>query len=90
VVLRRFGDHPSLTELIATMQPGDELRKFDSPREKHGEGGADALDTPFSIMARLRGWLFCSLVDALYLDGRRINAFLDNSAPRGIRDLVAL
>ncbi len=32
-VLRRYGDGGPLGELLAAMQPGDELRKFNSPRQ---------------------------------------------------------
>jgi hypothetical protein len=32
VVLRRYGDGGPLGKLVAAMQPGDELRKFNSPR----------------------------------------------------------
>ena len=31
-VRRRYGDGGLIGELVAAMQPGDELRKFDSPR----------------------------------------------------------
>jgi hypothetical protein len=32
VLLRRYGDGGRLAELVATMQPGAEIRKFNSPR----------------------------------------------------------
>ena len=33
VVLRQFGGGGPLGELVAAMRPGDELRKFNSPRQ---------------------------------------------------------
>jgi len=33
VLKRRYPKHSALYELIAAMHPGDELRKFNSPRE---------------------------------------------------------
>jgi hypothetical protein len=33
VVLRRFGDGGLLAEFVAAMKPGDEIRKFNSPRQ---------------------------------------------------------
>jgi hypothetical protein len=33
VLLQRYGERGHLAELIALMQPGDEIRKFKSPTE---------------------------------------------------------
>jgi hypothetical protein len=32
VVLRRYGDGGALAEMVRSMKPGDEIRKFESPR----------------------------------------------------------
>ena len=58
VLLRRYGDGGRFAELVAAMEPGDEVRKFNSPRLAWGRRVGDLATPLFGRASPLAWWSF--------------------------------